>query len=281
MKIQISKITPNPQQPRTIFDETAMRELAESIRATGLSQAILVEDCGDGTYILVDGERRMRAHVMLGLTEIEANVRPLTNHAGKERLVSAVAANIARNALNPVDEARAYHKMKNYLFMSVTEIALSCGTSVVNIYAKLKINKFTEEEQKYIADGRIPTQADALDALLSIPDPASRTEMIRRLGKRNATIKVIKSACSKFVEIKREVRRKSRNSGTPSTELVENQPPEWDALYQVGRVPPWKNFTESIMSTCDKCALRANASDATCGNCPLTEMIKSVMESVK
>ncbi len=283
MKINVDSILPNPQQPRAWFDETALKELADSIRQNGLIQAVTVEDNLDGTYILVDGERRLRAHKLIGLTEIDAIVRPLTNHKGKERLVSAVAANLARNALNSVEEARAYKKMREEMGMSVAAIAVACGTTNTNIYCKMKINKFTAEEQEFMAVGSLPTQVEALDALLSITDEKSRVEMSRRLAQRSPTIAIVKRACSQFLQINLDISKakKEKRTGTPATQQVEEMLPEWDALYQVGRVPKWKNFTESVVATCDKCSLRSVASESTCQACPLVEMVTTIMESVK
>lgn len=108
--IAIDQIVPNPEQPRTLFDEGELQLLAQSITANGLIQPIVVEPAGDG-YILVDGERRLRACQSIGWTEIEAHVRAATNHGGQERLAHALVANIQRAGMGPVDEALAYRKL--------------------------------------------------------------------------------------------------------------------------------------------------------------------------
>ena len=91
MKVPVQSVLPNPDQPRTIFDQAELEGLAQSIRETGLIQPIVVEQAGD-QYILVDGERRWRAHQLAGLTEIEVVVKPSTNHNGAERLTRALVA---------------------------------------------------------------------------------------------------------------------------------------------------------------------------------------------
>lgn len=283
MKISVDSISANPQQPRQHFDEETVQQLTESIKAIGLEQPISVEDAGDGKYILVDGERRWRAHKLLGLSVIDANIRQLTNHAGRERLVSAMASNIARDSMNPVDEARAYLKMRDEMKMSVSDISASCGTSTTRVYQMLYIMKFTDEEQELMASRLLPVQHEALEALLSIPVQKDRIQMAKKLAERKATVKIVQAACKQYVEIKRQVRNEKRRKTptTPALAPIEKQPREWDALYQVNRVPPWKNFTEAIMNTCDKCSLRSVASDATCRNCPLVEMVTAVMDGVK
>ncbi len=283
MKIQVANIRTNPQQPRKHFDEESVNQLAKSIELIGLMQAITVEDNGGGKYTLVDGERRWRAHIILGLLEIEANVRPASNHNGRELLVSATASNVARDSMNPVDEANAYLKMRDEMGMSVADISSACGTSTTRVYQMLTITKFTQEEQELMANKSLPVQHEALDALLSIPIKKDRVQLSIKLAERKATVKMVQSACKHFVEIKRQVRNENRKkpASTPALVPIEKQPNEWDALYQLNRVPPWKNFTESVMSTCDKCSLRSVASDATCRNCPLVEMMIALMDGVK
>jgi ParB family chromosome partitioning protein len=106
--ILISRVLPNPEQPRRRFDPGSLRELADSIKVNGLIQPIVVEDAGDGSYILIDGERRLRACKLINRTEIEAFINPPSNHNGEERLRKALVANIQRTDLNPIEEAQAY-----------------------------------------------------------------------------------------------------------------------------------------------------------------------------
>ncbi len=114
MNIPINKIRPNPRQPRTIFDADELQELAQSIRENGIIQPIVVEQDKDG-YTLVAGERRWRAAKIAGMKEIEAVVRPPSNHRGSQRLAHALIENVQRSAMGPVDEARAYQELVNEL----------------------------------------------------------------------------------------------------------------------------------------------------------------------
>lgn len=283
MKIYVDKISPNPEQPRRSFDAKEIEELANSIKAQDLLMPILVEDLGNGQYQLVHGERRLRACKLLKLKEIEAIVRPLSNHNGLDRLIDATTENVARKNMNAVDEALAYQRMVEK-GLNITEIARRVGTSIPNIYSKMKILKFSEAEQALMAAKKLPVVDDALDALLSIPSEKERIEMSMRLAEKGANGALVIRACEKFLNMKRAVRKQKKlNKGvTPAISMVsQKELPEWDALYQVGKVPPWKVFTESVMSTCDCCSLRANASDATCGFCPLVVMVKNTLEQVK
>lgn len=287
MLIPISTIMPNPQQPRKAFRKRDIASLANSIEEIGLVTPIVVENNGDGTYTLVSGQRRLLAHEHLKRTQIEATVRESSNHGGLSRLVAATAENVARKDMTAVEEAYAYNEMKTR-GMSVPDIARSCGTSSHNIYSKLKILEFTEEERLLMMEGKIPVVERALDALLSIPSVQDRVEMAKRMANRNANGAVVIRACQQFLSMKaQDPKRRSRGPkptrmyGTPATRMIPiEEMPEWDALYSVGKVPPWKVYTEAIMNTCDSCSLRQVASDSTCGTCPLVTMVKKTFEAV-
>ncbi len=290
MKISVDKILLNPEQPRKTFNEQELHELAGSIKGIGLITPITVEDNGNGTYTLVDGERRLRACILNHMREIDSHIQERSNHNGRELLIKATAANVSRADMNPVEEARAYQQLVDD-GESVREIAIKVGTSTTNIYYHLKIMKFTPEEQTLMEQGRLPMTREALDALLSIPDVADRVAMCRSLAEKKPSGAVVVRACAQFLTFKRNTRAKKtsvrnekriRSEDTLATKQVRgSELPEWDALYQVGKVPPWKVFTEAVMSTCDKCSLRSAASQETCGMCPLVDMVQSTLQGVR
>lgn len=118
--IEISSISPLPGQPRTHFDEPALAELAESIRARGVIQPIIVRPQADGLYQLVAGERRWRAAQKAQLHQIPALVRNLED---REVMALALIENLQREDLNPVEEARAYRRLADEEHMTQAEIA--------------------------------------------------------------------------------------------------------------------------------------------------------------
>lgn len=282
MKISLDNILLNPEQPRRHFDTTEMDKLVGSIQEIGLQTPITVEDNKDGTYTLVAGERRLRAVRTLGMKTIEANIQERSNHNGIERLVKATAENVARADMNPIEEARAYQAMIDGK-MSVAKIAKDCGTSTTNVYARLKLLKFTEEEQQFMAEGKLTVVSGAVEALLSIPNVEERVQISRIMAERKATGAVVIKTCQKWVTVKKQVRAQKieKKKTTLATEKLDKKPVEWDALYQVNKVPPWPVFNDSVMSTCDSCALRAHASDVTCGACPLVTFIQTTLDKVK
>lgn len=288
MKISVDKILLNPEQPRKHFNEQELHELAGSIKEIGLVAPVTVEDNADGTYTLVDGERRLRACKLNKFREIDVFIQERSNHNGRELLIKATAANVSRSDMNPVEQARAYKRLFDEN-ISVREIAIKVGTSTTNIYYHLKIMKFTPEEQDLMEQGRLPLTRDALDALLSIPNEADRVAMVRSLAEKKPNGAVVVRACANFIAAKRESQplrirneKRIRREETLATKNVRgSELPEWDALYQVGKVPPWKVFTEAVMSTCDKCSLRSAASQDTCGMCPLVEMVNNTLNGAK
>ena len=118
--IAVSKISPLPGQPRTIFDEDALNELAASIEARGVIQPIIVRPKGKDAYQLVAGERRWRAAQKARLHQIPAIIRDLDE---REVMALALIENIQREDLNPIEEARAYHRLSENEGLSQADIA--------------------------------------------------------------------------------------------------------------------------------------------------------------
>lgn len=278
--IAIERIYPNPEQPRAIFDEAQLGELAASIKKHGVIQPVVVEQAGDD-YILHDGERRLRASKMAGLQEIPAVVVDAMNGAGPEqRLIRAMVANVQRSDLNPIEEARAYKKMRTDLKMSVERIAIEMGVSRARVEDRLELLRLDGEIQDLIEQGGLPRDRRLADALLAIRDRRARVELAQRLAWRT-TIKASVKAAQKVVELLSY--EPSSDDQSPAMKKAKKQAiqPEWNALFQVGRVPPWATFNDAVMITCDNCGFRDAASDEICGSCPLPDMISTLMKAVK
>ncbi len=138
LEIPLSRISANPHQPRAQFDETKLQEMAESIRAHGVLQPILVR-ITDAGYQIVAGERRVRAATLAGRESIPALVISLTD---QEILEVALIENLQRDDLNPVEEARAYDYLCRQFGMSHEEVARRVGkdrTTVVNMMRLLRL----------------------------------------------------------------------------------------------------------------------------------------------
>ncbi len=151
VELEITQVRPNPRQPRTRFDEEALKALAESISSEGLVQPIIVRDAGDG-YEIVAGERRWRAATLAGLTTIPAIVRPLDE---RESMIVALAENVAREDLNPVEQARAYAVLADELDLSQTEIARRVGKSRPAVANTMRLLELPDDVLELIAGGRL------------------------------------------------------------------------------------------------------------------------------
>ena len=149
-EVPLSAVVPNPQQPRTAFDEEALAELEHSIREFGLLQPIVVRETALGTYQLVMGERRWRAAQRAGLETIPAIVRQTGDDA---MLRDALLENIHRVQLNPLDEAAAYEQLLAEFGVTHTELADRLGRSRPVVTNTIRLLKLPVSVQRRVAAG--------------------------------------------------------------------------------------------------------------------------------
>jgi ParB family transcriptional regulator, chromosome partitioning protein len=145
-------IDPNPHQPRRSFDEAALTELADSIRARGVLQPIVVRPLAGGRYELIAGERRLRAARMAELETVPALVRQTEDW---ERLDMALAENMARVDLNPIEEARACAMLVEDLGLTKEEVGRRVGRSRVAISNLIRLLDLPEEALELIEAGQL------------------------------------------------------------------------------------------------------------------------------
>ncbi len=151
VELEVSQVRPNPRQPRRVFDDDAIHRLADSVRADGVVQPIVVRDTGDG-YEIVAGERRWRAARIAGLRTIPSIVRSADE---RELLILALAENVAREDLNPVDQARAYAVLADELDLSQTEIARRVGKSRPAVANTMRLLELPDEVLDLISAGTL------------------------------------------------------------------------------------------------------------------------------
>jgi ParB family chromosome partitioning protein len=174
--IPIDAITRNPRNPRTVFDEDALTELAHSIREFGLLQPIVVRDAPDGGYELVMGERRWRAAQRAGSMTIPAIVRRTED---ADLLRDALLENIHRANLNPLEEAAAYQQLLAEFEVSQEELAVRIGRSRPVISNTIRLLKLPVPVQRRVAAGVL--SAGHARALLSLPDPDDQEQLAARI----------------------------------------------------------------------------------------------------
>jgi len=150
--ILISKITPNPNQPRKNFEDKSLKQLAQSIDEKGLISPITVKKA-DNKYIIVAGERRYRAHKLLNKKRILAYV--IDADTAKDVMYMALIENIQREDLNPIEEAKGYKYLQENLQSSITEIAKTVGKSRPAVSNALRLLKLPNQIQDSILKGEI------------------------------------------------------------------------------------------------------------------------------
>lgn len=150
--LNISKISPNPYQPRRTFNEENLRSLAASIKQSGVLQPILVKKISDNDYQLVAGERRFRASKIAGLSEIPAIITEVNN---KEQLEIAILENIQREDLNPIDEAEGYKRLIDEFHYTQEQLSEILGKSRSHITNMLRLLTLPEKIQDHVRIGDI------------------------------------------------------------------------------------------------------------------------------
>jgi ParB family transcriptional regulator, chromosome partitioning protein len=151
-EVDINLIDPNPDQPRSRFNEAKLEELAQSIRANGLVQPVLLRRAESGRYQIVAGERRWRAAHRAGLHKVHAVVR---NIPDSKLLELALIENIQREELNPIEEASAYQRLIHNLGLTQDEVAQQVGKDRSSIANYLRLLKLPEDVQRMLEDDLI------------------------------------------------------------------------------------------------------------------------------
>ncbi len=151
IELDVDKILPNPDQPRTHFDEEKIKELADSIKATGLIQPITVRQEG-GSFFLVTGERRLRASKFAGLKKIKSII---IQTKLDENLTIALIENLQREDLDPIEEAKAYKILISRFRLKQQEIAEKVGKDRATIANSLRLLNLDEKIQQAISKGNI------------------------------------------------------------------------------------------------------------------------------
>lgn len=175
-EIDITAIDPNPRQPREVFDDDRLAELADSIGEVGLLQPIVVRAMGGGRFELIMGERRWRASKMAGLDEIPAIVRSTHDD---EMLREALIENLQREQLNPLEEAAAYRQLLDDFGATHEQLAKKVGRSRSHITNTLRLLNLPPNVQVRVAAGTIT--AGHARALLTMPDPAAQERLAARI----------------------------------------------------------------------------------------------------
>ncbi|MBY9074177.1 ParB/RepB/Spo0J family partition protein [Nocardioides sp. WL0053] len=175
-ELPVTQISPNPRQPRQVFEEEAMAELVHSVREIGLLQPVVVRQTGDGAYELIMGERRWRATQEAGLETIPAIVRDTGDDA---LLRDALLENLHRSQLNPLEEAAAYEQLLDDFGCTHEELATRIGRSRPQISNTLRLLRLSPAVQRRVAAGVL--SAGHARALLAVTDSDVQDRLAARV----------------------------------------------------------------------------------------------------
>lgn len=191
--IEISKIKPNRHQPRIVFNEEKIKELAESIKENGLIEPIiLVRSVVPGEYELIAGERRLRACKLAGIKEIKSIVHP--GASDKDKLDIALIENMQRENLNPIEEARAYQKYSQEYKYTQEQIAKIVKKNRSVIANTMRLLNLPENIQNMIIEGKISSGHGRM--LASITDENKLQELVDQILNEGLTVRDIEEKVS-------------------------------------------------------------------------------------
>ena len=187
--LKLTQIDPNRDQPRADFDESALQELAASIRAVGVLQPILVRRTGE-RYQIIAGERRYRASRLAGLEEIPAIVRDWDE---QKRLEAALVENLQRDYLNPVEEAVGVKRLMEAANLTQERVAERIGKSRPAVANLLRLLTLPEEVQKMLVDGRLT--AGHARALVTV-EPARQVQLANLTVQQGWSVRQLERICA-------------------------------------------------------------------------------------
>ena len=185
-EIDLNNISANPKQPRTVFDEDQLTELALSIKEVGLLQPPVVRSIGNGKYQLIMGERRFRAAKLAGLKSIPVIIRQTTDD---QLLREALIENIHRSQLNPLEEGAAYQQLLNDFSYTHDELAAKLSKSRPAITNTMRLLNLPLSVQRKVAAGVI--SAGHARALLSLTDEKEIENLANRIVAEGLTVRAV------------------------------------------------------------------------------------------
>lgn len=208
-EIDITKIAPNPFQPRKVFEPTALKELADSIKEHGVIQPLVVTKTPVG-YELVVGERRFRASLLAGMKMVPAIIKE--QMVDQTKLEVALIENIQRQELNPIEEAQAYERLMKTFSLTQEQVAKKVGKSRPAVANTVRLLNLPAEVQRGVIEGRL-TEGHAR-ALLGLNDPEKIILLYKKVIESNWNVREVES------KVRELTQRKALDSAAPDPKLM-------------------------------------------------------------
>jgi ParB family chromosome partitioning protein len=215
-EIDINLISPNPKQPRTVFDEAALKELMVSIKEIGILQPPVVREVSGGRYELIMGERRYRAAKAVGLKTIPVIIRQTPDN---ELLREALIENIHRSQLNPLEEGAAYAQLLSDFNCTHEELATKLGRSRPHLSNTMRLLSLPPTVQNRVALGII--SAGHARALLGLTDATEIEKLANRIVAENLSVRSVEEIIATGGSGKKSGKRKTRKGNPELNEIAE------------------------------------------------------------
>lgn len=203
VKVPIDTIFPNPYQPRKNFDDAALEDLSASIAQYGVLQPLLVSPAEDGRYMLIAGERRLRASKIAKLAEVPVIISEYTSQQIAE---IALIENLQREDLHYLEEAEGYEKLMNQFHITQEAMAARVGKKQSTIANKLRLLRLSAPVRKVLMDAELSERHAR--ALLKLPDDEKRLEVLETIVAKNFSVRQTEEYINKLLDGKSEEKRK-------------------------------------------------------------------------
>lgn len=214
-ELPIESIVTNETQPRTKFDENALKELADSMEVHGILQPLLVRPIGDGRYAIIAGERRFRAAQIAGLRSVPVQIRTATD---RTTLELALIENVQREDITPVEAARAYRRLVDEFGLTQDQVAARVGKARATVANSIRLLKLPTEILDGLESGSI-SEGHAR-ALLQVTDPALQLALYRKVVEKGLNVREVERAAQESPRARREGKKKSK--GLPEWKPLED-----------------------------------------------------------
>ncbi len=214
VQLRVEQIRPGRYQPRQAFDETTLNELKASIKQRGVIQPVVVRPVAHGTYELVAGERRWRAAQALGLPDIPAIIKPLSD---QEALESSLIENLQREELNPLEEAAAYQRLMGEFGYTQERLAESVGKDRSSVANALRLLRLPDDIQRALREDKL--SAGHAKVLVGVEGAVRQLELFRRVTTEHLSVRQLEELAVRW-QPKAARRRRGMD---PQLKLIEDE----------------------------------------------------------
>lgn len=229
-EVELDKIIPNPDQPRRVFDEEALRELSVSIKSIGVIQPVTLRKLEDDTYQIIAGERRYRASQMAGLSTIPAYIKTADND---EMMEMALVENIQREDLNSIEIALAYQNLIDTLSLTQEQLSERVGKKRATVTNYLRLLKLPAEVQMGVKNKKI--DMGHARALITMDDPVAQLSLYNLILEEGLSVRKVESMVKDYDEgtsIQQLKDVGGRKPKTGKSTSRQQSPDDFDALKQ-------------------------------------------------